>query len=192
MHEAVSNTPSHLGLAPHDSSCYAKCMFGGVLACGLTHAGITPFEIAFVSPFCSHRHHGATPHPMPAPMFCPPIRLGARGKGHSRSERRYLCFGVMMLFRMWMRCSTGPTRSRSLSLPLPMMLGWLRTSHRGTTMILCLCSHPHNLNLPLTYCHTRPGHFNLLTPSKLAPRRRHTYRPEPRRTPPSTDVKTVT
>jgi len=36
----------YLGPVPHDSSYYAKCMFGGVLACGLTHAGITPLDVA--------------------------------------------------------------------------------------------------------------------------------------------------
>jgi len=36
----------YLGPVPHDTSYYAKCMFGGVLACGLTHAGITPLDVA--------------------------------------------------------------------------------------------------------------------------------------------------
>ena len=36
----------YLGPVPHDSSYYAKCMLGGVLACGLTHAGITPLDVA--------------------------------------------------------------------------------------------------------------------------------------------------
>jgi len=31
---------------PHDTSYYAKCMLGGVLACGVTHAGITPLDVA--------------------------------------------------------------------------------------------------------------------------------------------------
>jgi len=35
-----------LGPVPHDTSYYAKCMFGGVLACGFTHAGITPLDVA--------------------------------------------------------------------------------------------------------------------------------------------------
>jgi len=33
------------GAIPHDTSYYAKCMFGGVLACGLTHALITPLDV---------------------------------------------------------------------------------------------------------------------------------------------------
>ena len=37
---------SYLGPVPHDSSYYAKCMLGGVLACGITHAGITPLDVA--------------------------------------------------------------------------------------------------------------------------------------------------
>lgn len=36
----------YLGPVPHDSSYYAKCMLGGLLACGLTHAGITPLDVA--------------------------------------------------------------------------------------------------------------------------------------------------
>ncbi|KIL69436.1 hypothetical protein M378DRAFT_119546 [Amanita muscaria Koide BX008] len=34
------------GPVPHDASYYAKCMLGGVLACGVTHAGITPLDVA--------------------------------------------------------------------------------------------------------------------------------------------------
>ncbi|KIY52963.1 mitochondrial carrier [Fistulina hepatica ATCC 64428] len=34
------------GPVPHDTSYYAKCMLGGVLACGFTHAGITPLDVA--------------------------------------------------------------------------------------------------------------------------------------------------
>jgi len=36
----------YLGPVVHDSSYYAKCMLGGVLACGITHAGITPLDVA--------------------------------------------------------------------------------------------------------------------------------------------------
>jgi len=36
----------YLGPVPHDNSYYAKCMLGGVLACGITHAGITPLDVA--------------------------------------------------------------------------------------------------------------------------------------------------
>ncbi|EIW79306.1 mitochondrial carrier protein [Coniophora puteana RWD-64-598 SS2] len=36
----------YLGPVPHDSSYYAKCMLGGALACGATHAGITPLDVA--------------------------------------------------------------------------------------------------------------------------------------------------
>ncbi|KAI0258907.1 mitochondrial carrier protein [Gloeopeniophorella convolvens] len=36
----------YLGPVPHDASYYAKCMLGGVLACGITHAGITPLDVA--------------------------------------------------------------------------------------------------------------------------------------------------
>jgi len=35
-----------MGPVPHDSAYYAKCMLGGVLACGLTHAAITPLDVA--------------------------------------------------------------------------------------------------------------------------------------------------
>jgi len=34
------------GPIPHDVSYYSKCMLGGVLACGITHAGITPLDVA--------------------------------------------------------------------------------------------------------------------------------------------------
>lgn len=37
---------SHLAPVPHDAAYYSKCMLGGVLACGLTHAGITPLDVA--------------------------------------------------------------------------------------------------------------------------------------------------
>jgi solute carrier family 25 phosphate transporter 3 len=33
------------GKVPHDSSYYSKCVLGGVLACGLTHAAITPLDV---------------------------------------------------------------------------------------------------------------------------------------------------
>ncbi|KAN0088864.1 Mitochondrial carrier domain containing protein [Tylopilus felleus] len=36
----------YLGPVPHDASYYSKCMLGGALACGLTHAGITPLDVA--------------------------------------------------------------------------------------------------------------------------------------------------
>ncbi|KAF8631917.1 hypothetical protein AX15_002174 [Amanita polypyramis BW_CC] len=36
----------YAGPVPHDTSYYAKCMLGGVLACGFTHAGITPLDVA--------------------------------------------------------------------------------------------------------------------------------------------------
>ncbi|KAM5544463.1 hypothetical protein V8D89_002123 [Ganoderma adspersum] len=35
----------YLGPVPHDTSYYAKCVFGGALACGLTHAGLTPLDV---------------------------------------------------------------------------------------------------------------------------------------------------
>jgi len=37
-----SRTAGHV---VHDTSYYAKCLFGGVLACGLTHALITPLDV---------------------------------------------------------------------------------------------------------------------------------------------------
>ncbi|KAF7300209.1 Mitochondrial carrier protein [Mycena kentingensis (nom. inval.)] len=36
----------YLGPVPHDNNYYAKCMIGGALACGLTHAGMTPVDVA--------------------------------------------------------------------------------------------------------------------------------------------------
>jgi len=35
----------YLGPVPHDASYYSKCVLGGVLACGTTHAGITPLDV---------------------------------------------------------------------------------------------------------------------------------------------------
>ncbi|KIY68368.1 mitochondrial carrier protein [Cylindrobasidium torrendii FP15055 ss-10] len=35
----------YLGPVPHDASYYGKCMLGGVIACGATHAGITPLDV---------------------------------------------------------------------------------------------------------------------------------------------------
>jgi hypothetical protein len=37
---------SYAGPIPHDTSYYLKCMLGGALACGFTHAGITPIDVA--------------------------------------------------------------------------------------------------------------------------------------------------
>ncbi|KAJ7115823.1 mitochondrial carrier protein [Mycena epipterygia] len=34
------------GPVPHDLNYYSKCMLGGALACGVTHAGITPLDVA--------------------------------------------------------------------------------------------------------------------------------------------------
>ncbi|KAG1741691.1 mitochondrial carrier domain-containing protein [Suillus lakei] len=36
----------YLGPVPHDSSYYAKCMLGGVLAYGITHVGLAPLDVA--------------------------------------------------------------------------------------------------------------------------------------------------
>jgi len=34
------------GPVPHDSNYYGKCLIGGILACGLTHAGVTPLDVS--------------------------------------------------------------------------------------------------------------------------------------------------
>lgn len=34
------------GADKHDASYYAKCMVGGLLACGLTHTAIVPLDVA--------------------------------------------------------------------------------------------------------------------------------------------------
>ncbi|KAI0029365.1 mitochondrial carrier protein [Vararia minispora EC-137] len=36
----------YLGPVPHDASYYSKALLGGALACGFTHAGITPLDVA--------------------------------------------------------------------------------------------------------------------------------------------------
>ncbi|KAJ6621331.1 mitochondrial carrier protein [Mycena sp. CBHHK59/15] len=35
-----------IGPVPHDMNYYSKCMLGGVVACGFTHAGMTPLDVA--------------------------------------------------------------------------------------------------------------------------------------------------
>ncbi|KAI0060714.1 mitochondrial carrier protein [Artomyces pyxidatus] len=36
----------YLGPVPHNAAYYLKCMLGGVLACGITHVGMTPLDVA--------------------------------------------------------------------------------------------------------------------------------------------------
>jgi hypothetical protein len=50
----------YLGPVPHDLSYYSKCMLGGALACGLTHAGITPLDVAKCNMQASHFHNPGT------------------------------------------------------------------------------------------------------------------------------------
>ena len=46
----------------HDASYYAKCMVGGIFACGLTHAAVCPLDIVkcrrqvsiLILTFCLH------------------------------------------------------------------------------------------------------------------------------------------
>lgn len=35
----------YAGHVPHDTNYYSKCVLGGILACGLTHAAITPLDV---------------------------------------------------------------------------------------------------------------------------------------------------
>eukprot|EP00026_Physarum_polycephalum_P012848 Phypoly_transcript_13189.p1 GENE.Phypoly_transcript_13189~~Phypoly_transcript_13189.p1 ORF type:complete len:316 (+),score=54.06 Phypoly_transcript_13189:34-981(+) len=35
----------YAGHVPHDTNYYSKCLLGGILACGLTHAAITPLDV---------------------------------------------------------------------------------------------------------------------------------------------------
>lgn len=46
----------------HDSTYYAKCMIGGILACGLTHTAIVPLDVTKcknqISPFSTSLIHG--------------------------------------------------------------------------------------------------------------------------------------
>jgi solute carrier family 25 phosphate transporter 3 len=35
----------YAGAVPHDAAYYSKCLLGGILACGLTHAAITPLDV---------------------------------------------------------------------------------------------------------------------------------------------------
>jgi len=45
-HEAPKKWDSrYSGHVPHDGSYYSKCVLGGILACGLTHAAVTPLDV---------------------------------------------------------------------------------------------------------------------------------------------------
>ena len=57
------------GPVPHDASYYAKCMFGGVLACGITHAGITPLDVTKCNMQVSACAHTSTSFAIVAPEF---------------------------------------------------------------------------------------------------------------------------
>jgi len=49
MHNPLSTAPwdsRTAGAIKHDASFYGKCMLGGVLACGTTHAVMTPIDVA--------------------------------------------------------------------------------------------------------------------------------------------------
>jgi hypothetical protein len=35
----------YAGHVPHDTSYYAKCVLGGILACGLTHTAMCPLDV---------------------------------------------------------------------------------------------------------------------------------------------------
>ncbi|KAJ7593754.1 mitochondrial carrier domain-containing protein [Mycena floridula] len=35
----------YMGPVPHDASYYSKCLLGGILACGITHAAMTPVDV---------------------------------------------------------------------------------------------------------------------------------------------------
>lgn len=48
MAQASTGTPAASAAPkaiPHDAAYYAKCMLGGAMACGLTHAAITPLDV---------------------------------------------------------------------------------------------------------------------------------------------------
>lgn len=36
----------YINAVPHDSSYYGKSLFAGMIACGTTHAAMTPFDVA--------------------------------------------------------------------------------------------------------------------------------------------------
>lgn len=42
----ANSSSRYLGPVPHDAAYYGKALLGGALACGLTHAGITPVDVA--------------------------------------------------------------------------------------------------------------------------------------------------
>lgn len=43
----------------HDASYYAKCMVGGIFACGITHAAVCPLDIVKCRRQVSYRAHAA-------------------------------------------------------------------------------------------------------------------------------------
>lgn len=55
----------YLGPVPHDTSYYAKCMLGGALACGFTHAGITPLDVTK----CNMQVRVLDPYPLFLALF---------------------------------------------------------------------------------------------------------------------------
>lgn len=64
FHRPLNYKTRYIGPVPHDISYYSKCMLGGAIACGFTHAGITPLDVAkcnmqviqFYSPFLRMTH----------------------------------------------------------------------------------------------------------------------------------------
>jgi len=60
------------GPIPHDTSYYSKCFLGGILACGITHAGITPLDVAK----CNMQVN-----PVKYPGLVPTLRLIAKEEG---------------------------------------------------------------------------------------------------------------
>ena len=41
----IKKKKQKMGGEEHDLSYYAKCMMGGILACGLTHTAICPLDV---------------------------------------------------------------------------------------------------------------------------------------------------
>ena len=68
----------------HDASYYAKCMMGGVLACGVTHAAICPLDIVKCrKQVINLSHYNAT-------IFDSLNKLGASPKDFSDSHSMFL------------------------------------------------------------------------------------------------------
>ena len=122
-----SPSRSYLGPVPHDASYYAKCMLGGAVACGFTHAGITPLDVTKcnmqVSLILSLTYipTGRSASALLAPYFAlrTLLRFHVRDGGVAPSILRgWMSAGIRSNERLWRPTSDTPSfrQTRTLSL----------------------------------------------------------------------------